>query len=103
MHPYCKAFIASFKNTMGDSKMWYVNMNDTFMARLCPGKGNPQHYCVACETHEQATAILRAALERPEMKYVKIASRPRRTKGGLTTIRAFSEVGGPWKDFWKGE
>ena len=78
----------------------YVNMTDRFMSGWGYAKGGHSYLCVQCENHSQAQAILKAAEDRPEMKYCAIASRPRRSAGSHTSIKRFSEMGGPWLAYW---
>jgi hypothetical protein len=76
--------------------MIYVNMTDKFMSGWGRARGGHSFLCVACENWSQAVAIHKAALERPEMRRVAIALRPRRRKGSHTSIKAFSDMGGCW-------
>jgi len=78
---------------------YYVNMTDRFMSGWGMAKGGHSYLCVKCETLQQAEAIEKAAKECPEMKYVSIASRPRRSNGSHTSIKEFSEMGGHWLDY----
>ena len=83
--------------------MFYVNMTDKFMSGwgLAPHKS---YLSVACDTLEQAQAVEKAARLRPEMRYVTIASRPRRGGAGChTSIKAFADLGGPWLAFVEGQ
>lgn len=80
--------------------MIYVNMTDKFMSGWGRASGGHSFLCIACETWAQAAAIHKAALERPEMRRVAIASKPRRRHGSHTSIKAFSEMGGPWLAHW---
>lgn len=83
---------------------FYVNMHDTFMS----GWGNAKHgrslYCVECNTRKQADAILKAAKDRWEMKYVSLAMSPRKGRANdQRTIRHVSELGGPWLKYMDAE
>ena len=75
----------------------WVNMTDKAMSGWgkAPGKSI---YCIACDTRAEADAIEKAAHERSEMRYITVASAPRRARrhGDHVSIRHVSELGGSW-------
>lgn len=80
--------------------MIYVNMNDKFLSGWGHAAGGRSIYCIECDTREQADAVERAALDRPEMKYVTIAGAPRKgRKGDHVKIEHVSGLGGPWLSY----
>lgn len=80
----------------------FVNMTDRFMSGWGMARGGNSYLCVECEDYSQASAILKAAEDRPEMKYCAIAAKPRRGAGSHTSIKQFSDMGGPWLQYWNG-
>jgi hypothetical protein len=83
--------------------MFYVNMRDKFMSGWGCAPGN-SYKVVACDTLEQAEAIEQAARQRPEMRAVSIADKPRRARSSRdhVSLSHFSDMGGPWLRFWRG-
>ena len=81
--------------------MLYVRMTDKFMSGWGAAVNQKNVLVVECDDHEQAVAIEKAAKARPEMRRVKIVSKPPRAyRGILISRRHFSEMGGPWLDFY---
>lgn len=84
--------------------MYYVNMTDNFMSGWGMARGGRSKMSVKCETYAQAQAILKAAQDRDEMRYVTISERPARTRpGDHLSIKTFDEMGGPWLNYWNGD
>jgi hypothetical protein len=80
--------------------MIYVNMTDKFMSGwgLAP---NRSHYCVKCETSEQADAIEKAARDRKEMVHITTSTRPRKARrGDHVKVVNFADLRGPWLRYW---
>lgn len=77
---------------------YYVNMRDKFMSGWGGAAGGISYYCVECDTLQQAEAIEKAARQRDEMRYVTIASKPRRKRSSRdhVSIKHVSGLGGPW-------
>lgn len=87
-----------------DSKrtVFYVAMTDRFMSGWGMAKGKRNTFVVECDTHEQATAVFKAAGDRSEMSRVRmVRTLPRSTSGSLVSVRHFSELGGPWLDYYR--
>lgn len=81
--------------------MFYVRMTDKFMSGWGAAVNRKNVLVVECDTYEQAVAIEKAALDRPEMRRVMIVSKPPRAyRGILISRRHFSEMGGPWLDYY---
>lgn len=84
------------------SRSYYVRMTDRFMSGwgVCANKKNVM--VVICETWEQAEAVRRAACERSEMQRVTIMrTMPRDRAGVLYSVKTFSDLGGPWLDYYR--
>jgi len=79
----------------------YVNMVDRFMSGWGRAANGTSRLSVRCDTREQADAIERAALDRKEMRYVTISTRPARSRsaGDMLTVRHVSEMKGPWRNY----
>lgn len=87
-----------------DSKrtVFYVAMTDKFMSGWGMAKGKANVFVVECDTQEQVSAILKAAEDRSEMSRVRmVRTLPRSTSGTLVSVRHFSELGGPWLDYYR--
>lgn len=81
--------------------MFYVRMTDKFMSGWGAAVNQKNVLVVECDDYEQAVAIEKAAKARPEMRRVMIVSKPPRAyRGILISRRHFSEMGGPWLDFY---
>lgn len=85
------------------SRHYFVNMTDRFMSGWGYARGGNSYLCVKCDTWAQAEAIMRAAQDRSEMKFISIGTKPRKRAGSHTSIKAFSEMGGPWLSYWKAD
>ena len=71
----------------------YVNMTDTFLG---------DKLAIVCDTMEQAEAIVKAAQDRREMRYVTLClGRPKGKGGKRQTFRPFAELSGPWLDYYR--
>jgi hypothetical protein len=80
----------------------WVNMHDKFMSGWGLAKHGRSLYCIRCDNWPQAEAVMRAAEKRPEMKRLNYADAPRRARGAdIVTIKHFSDLGGPWLEFYK--
>jgi len=81
--------------------MLYVRMTDKFMSGWGAAVNQKNVLVVECDDYEQAVAIEKAAKARPEMRRVMIVSKPPRAyRGILISRRHFSEMGGPWLDYY---
>lgn len=81
--------------------MFYVRMTDKFMSGWGAAVNQKNVLVVECDDYEQAVAIEKAAKARPEMRRVMIVSKPPRAyRGILISRRHFSEMGGPWLDYY---
>lgn len=80
--------------------VFWVTMTDKFMSGWGMAANKTNKLVIACYTYEQAKTIERNALKRSEMKYVNICSRKPsyNSLNILTSIKDFSEMGGPWLD-----
>lgn len=84
-----------------EKTMFYVNMTDKFMSGWGGAAGGKSFYCVKCDTLAQAEAVEKAAHERPEMKRIAIANKPRRSgSGNHTKVTEFKKLGGPWLSYY---
>lgn len=80
---------------------FYVNMTDSFLSGWGGAARGRSLYCVRCETLPQAEAVERAAHDRPEMKRVVIADRPRRARpGDHCDVVDFAQLGGKWLQYY---
>lgn len=81
---------------------FYVAMTDRFMSGWGAAKGKRNTFVVECDTPEQVNAVFKAAEDRSEMSRVRIVKTcPRSTSGVLVSLRHFSELGGPWLDYYR--
>lgn len=81
--------------------MFYVRMTDKAMSGWGAAVNRNSVLVVECDDYEQAVAIEKAAKARPEMRRVMIVSNPPRAhRGILISRRHFSEMGGPWLDYY---
>jgi len=78
-------------------------MTDNFMSGWGAARNMTNVMVVQCETREQADAIERAAQDRREMKRVLIcSSMPKNRPGVLCSVKAFSDLSGPWLAYYNG-
>jgi len=76
----------------------YVTMTDKFMSGWGLAAGKTNKYVVECDNGEQAEAIIRNAMRRPEMKHVSMrTTRPSYGRDVLMTLVTFDELGEVWK------
>jgi hypothetical protein len=82
---------------------YFVNMHDTFMSGWGDARNGRSLFSIRCDTIEQAEAAAAAARERPEMQSIIIDDDPPGCRpGDHLQIRAFDELGGPWKVHYHG-
>ena len=82
--------------------MIYVRMTDSFMSGWGLARDKTNVLVIACDDWQQADAVEAAANKRSEMKRVKIVSnKPRNRPGILYSNKTFSDLGGPWLEFYK--
>lgn len=86
------------------SRKIYVRMTDKWMSGwgACENKRNV--LVIACDNWRQAEAIRRAALDRSEMRRVKIVgTMPRERAGVLYSVKTFDDMLGPWREYYAPE
>lgn len=73
----------------------YVNATDSFMSGWGKAKGGKSHFCIACETPEQAELAEHWLAEREEMKNVRRSTKPRcqYSVRDHVSIRPFTDTG----------
>ena len=82
--------------------VFYVAMTDKFMSGWGMAKGKRNTFVVECDTQEQASAVFKAAEDRSEMSRVRmVRTLPRNSSGVLVSVRHFSELGGPWLEYYR--
>lgn len=82
--------------------MFYVRMHDRFFSGWGVSSDARNILVVECKTIEEAEAIRAAALERPEMRAVRIVStRPRPRAGVVYSWREFADMGGSWRAYYR--
>lgn len=80
--------------------MLYVRMTDKFMSGWGRAANSTNVLVIACDTHEQAVAIAKAAGDRREMRRIAICTtNPKSRAGVLHTRRHVSEFGGSWLQY----
>lgn len=82
------------------SERLYVVMHDKFMSGWGEARAKINLFVVECTTQEQATAIVKAAEERSEMRRIRMNySCPKNSTGVHVSLRTFEELGGVWKAY----
>lgn len=80
---------------------FYVCMNDSFMSNWGPAEGKTNVLQIACDTQAQAQAVLKAAEDRPEMKRIRINTKPiRDNASSCVSEKTFYDLSGPWLAYW---
>jgi hypothetical protein len=80
--------------------MLYVRMTDKAMSGWGIAANCTNVLVVACDTHEQAYAIAKAAGDRREMRRIGIClTKPKSRAGVLHTHKHVSELAGHWLDY----
>lgn len=78
--------------------MFYVRMTDKFMSGWGVAEGKTNVVVVQCDDYSQAAKVASHALQRSEMKRVKILSRkPAARPGVLYTVKQYADLGPIWK------
>lgn len=81
----------------------YVRMTDKFMSGWGTAQGKQNVMVVECDTWEQAEAIEKAARKRSEMRRVECClNKPKNRSGVLYSHKKFSDLSGPWLEFYSG-
>ena len=80
----------------------YVRMTDGFMSGWGEAKGQQNVLVIECADWQQAEAIEAAARKRSEMKRVQLClNKPKARSGILYSWRQFSDMSGPWLQFYR--
>ncbi len=81
--------------------MVWVSMTDKFMSGWGPCEGRANKLVIACDNHDQALQIVRAANERSEMRRIKTHFKAPRwnSKRYYVSEKCFSKLG----EIWTGE